>query len=385
MINLDNKEKCCGCNACVQKCPQHCITMIKDNEGFLYPQIEKENCINCHLCEKVCPYYSKNRDKEPIITFAAKNFDLEKRLKSSSGGIFVSLAESIIERDGIVFGASFDNEHSVKHISINKKEDIHLLMGSKYVQSYIGDTYKLCEKFLQQNKYVLFSGTSCQILGLNLFLRKDYKNLITVEVVCHGVPSPEVWRRYLKEEISEISNLSDSVEISFRDKNLGWEKYSFSIYDKLSKKVLKSELHHSNIFMRAFLSNIILRKSCYNCPAKAGKSNSDITLADFWGIDKVLPDFYDKDGVSLVLVNSSKGVDFLNNNSILKIEIPFKKAIEYNKAYFLSPKENKKRKQFFYMFLTENVSVKGIIMKMLNVSIFQRIKNKIKRIIKKIR
>lgn len=258
-------------------------------------------------------------------------------------------------------------------------------MGSKYVQSYIGDTYKLCEKFLQQNKYVLFSGTSCQILGLNLFLRKDYKNLITVEVVCHGVPSPEVWRRYLKEEISEISNLSDSVEISFRDKNLGWEKYSFSIYDKLSKKVLKSELHHSNIFMRAFLSNIILRKSCYNCPAKAGKSNSDITLADFWGIDKVLPDFYDKDGVSLVLVNSSKGVDFLNNNSILKIEIPFKKAIEYNKAYFLSPKENKKRKQFFYMFLTENVSVKGIIMKMLNVSIFQRIKNKIKRIIKKIR
>ncbi len=197
MIEIKEKYNCCGCSACVQICPKQCISLSADNEGFLYPQVDTAVCINCGLCEKVCPVINQNEPRMPLEVYAAKNTDEEIRLKSSSGGIFTLLAEHIISEGGVVFGARFNENWEVVHDYTETVEGLESFRGSKYVQSIIGENFKKAKFFLDEGRNVLFSGTPCQVAGLKKFLRKEYENLLTVEVVCHGVPSPMVWHDYL--------------------------------------------------------------------------------------------------------------------------------------------------------------------------------------------
>ena len=200
MIQLMHKEDCCGCSACVQICPRHCIEMKENLEGFLYPLVDSHSCIECHLCEKVCPVLNQNDSIRPLKVCATKNPDEQIRMKSSSGGVFSILAESVIAAGGVVFGAGFNEHWAVVHSYTETKEGLSAFRMSKYLQSVVGNTYKEVQAFLKQGRLVLYSGTPCQIAGLKLFLRKDYDNLLTVDFICHGVPSPGVFRWYLTEE-----------------------------------------------------------------------------------------------------------------------------------------------------------------------------------------
>lgn len=328
MIDIRQKKDCCGCESCVQVCPKRCITLEEDKEGFLYPHADASLCVDCGLCEKVCPVINQGPICEPIGVYAAINPDEEIRRQSSSGGIFTLLAESIIVEGGVVFGARFDEHWNVIHDYTETKEGLEAFRGSKYVQSRIENAYRQAEQFLKAGRKVMFTGTPCQVKGLRLYLRKEYDNLLAVDFVCHGVPSPKVWRKYLDEEVAHqcdknsvsshpIPSFSERDAlvkgISFRNKASGWKKFSFVL--TLSKAsaagekntVSSSSIFYDNAYMQAFLANLSLRPSCYNCPAKAGKSDSDITIGDFWGIENVAPSMDDDKGTSLVMLNTQKG------------------------------------------------------------------------------
>lgn len=190
MIIITDKHNSCGCGACVQRCPRQCITMHSDKEGFAYPVVDTKLCTNCGLCEMVCPVINQQPEQAPIATYAAINSDQAVREESSSGGIFTLLAEETINNGVVVFGAAFNDKWQVAHTYANEINDIKKFRGSKYVQSDICGSYSVAEKFLKEGKEVLFSGTPCQIAGLKRFLRKEYKNLKTIDFICHGVPSP---------------------------------------------------------------------------------------------------------------------------------------------------------------------------------------------------
>lgn len=273
MLDIKIKSDCCGCSACIQICPKQCISMNEDNEGFLYPEIEKDICINCGLCEKVCPELYPGIMRKPLKVFAIKNKDEEIRKKSSSGGIFTVLAETVIREGGVVFGAKFNENWEVVHDYTVTKDGLAAFRGSKYVQSRMGDCFSKAKSFLDQGKKVLFSGTPCQIAGLKRFLRKEYNNLLTVDFICHGVPSPKVWRMYLDETVvRQCEKKAFIEEVSFRDKRLGWKKYSVSLLfsttigNGAKNSVLVSEPFTENLFMRGFLYDVYLRPSCYQCP-----------------------------------------------------------------------------------------------------------------------
>ncbi len=334
MIKIEDKTKCTGCMACVQRCPRHCIDLKEDAEGFSYPLVDLDMCVDCGLCEKVCPLKVPNEPRTPRMIYAAKNRNLSVRMASSSGGIFTLLAEVVLKDHGVVFGARFDAQWNVVHDYTDSIDGLAAFRGSKYLQSRIGDNYRKAERFLKEGRKVLFSGSPCQVAGLRKFLKKDYENLVTVDFVCHGVPSPMIWRDYLKEilrpkgvdgknMVSQLS-LNDMpviTGISFRDKRNGWKKFGFSVRVKsaskadqnlvsqsveVDDKVWLYEPYRENLFMEGFLKNLYLRPSCYACPAKAGRSGSDYTLADFWGASTYIGDFDDDKGLSAVLVYHDK-------------------------------------------------------------------------------
>lgn len=355
MIHISDKSCCCGCTACVAVCPKRCIRMVEDSEGCLYPQVDLSLCIDCGLCKTVCPVLQPGVRREPSTVYAAKNADGQIRLHSSSGGIFTLLAEYVIKEGGVVFGARFNKDWEVVHDYAESREGLAAFRGSKYVQSRMGDCFRQAKQFLQEGRKVLFSGTPCQIAGLKNSLRKDYDNLLTVDVICHGVPVPLVWRKYLAEIVARQGDGKNSVllhpkspaqksigdvisRIDFRDKELGWKKYSFAL--TLSKAtaagekntVLLSHIFSEDAFMKAFLSNISLRPSCYACPAKSGKSGSDITLGDFWGVERVLPEFDDDKGVSVVLGFTEKG------KQLLEAVLPYERlSVDYATAIACNP------------------------------------------------
>lgn len=329
------RNVCSGCRACEKKCPINAITMIEDECGFLYPQVDDEKCIKCGLCRKICP---TNNEEVPIEkkAYAAYNKDDKIRLDSSSGGIFDVLANYIIEKQGVVFGAAFDKDFNVKHIAVNNKKDIDKLRKSKYVQSDTNCTFEMAKKILDEGKLVFYSGTPCQIEGLKAYLGKDYENLVTQDIICHGVPSPRVWREYLK-------NKSESIqEINFRSKEKSsWDDYQFKI---VYNNKAEYENHNQNVFMKLFLNDLILRNSCYNCKFKKKNRISDFILADFWGIDKINKEINDHKGISLLIVNSNKAEKILKEvlNKIVIKEVIFEEAIKGNKSMTSSVSKSKK-------------------------------------------
>lgn len=351
MIKIIDKKDCCGCNACVQKCPKQCITMQLDDEGFYYPVVDVESCINCGLCKKVCPVLNQGKIREPYKCYAARSKFKEIVSNSSSAGVFFLLAEKTINNNGVVFGARFNDCWDIVHTWTDNIEGLKPFMSSKYVQSQIGNSYQQAEIFLKEGREVLFSGTPCQIAGLHLYLKVNYDNLICVDVICHGVPSPGVWREYLRYEISP-KKCKDTVSspiyspltetdalkikgISFRNKRLGWRKYSFVIFpslnfnqetkktDLLLGRPLVQQKHYYNLYMKTFLFNLTLRQSCFACPARKGKSGSDILLGDFWGVARYYPEFFDANGVSMVLCYTEKGVKLLESLDLDRINVSY--------------------------------------------------------------
>lgn len=312
-----NKKGCCGCTACMHVCPVKCIAMHEDEEGFLYPAIEKEKCIHCHKCEKVCPIRNTDNLNRKTETFVGYNRNEEIRKQSSSGGVFSVIAEWILEQDGVVFGAAFDKNFEVHHIAVESKEELAKLRGSKYVQSRLENVYPEVKQYLEMDHKVLFTGTACQIAGLKKYLNKEYENLYTVDVLCHGVPSPKIWRMYLEEMKRQYNALIEKVE--FRNKETGWKNYSMNI--EFSNKQYFCVRYFNDKYMRMFLENIDLRPSCYSCHFKGFPRISDMTIGDSWGIEKYMPDMDDDKGTSTILVHSLKGeiiFDVIKKNLILR-------------------------------------------------------------------
>lgn len=320
MITISEKEKCCGCNACVQACPQKCIQQIPDAEGFLYPQANRNKCVDCGLCETVCPLINCTESKSPIKVLAAQNKNENIRQNSSSGGLFTALAQFIIkEKKGVVFGARFDRQWNVVHDYTETIEGIKDFQRSKYVQSIIGGNYLKAKQFLQQGRWVLFTGTHCQIAGLKTFLRKDYERLLAVDVFCHGVPSNKTWQQYL-DELKNYNKSDNIVDINFRSKKEeGWGRYHVNV-DFENKHI--SQLYRKNPYQRGFIKNLYLRPSCYQCALKKSNSEADISLGDYWGIGDFVPSMDDDRGTSMVVVYSSKAETILSelNLNIKKIE-----------------------------------------------------------------
>ena len=327
MIDIKRAEDCCGCGACAQICPKSCISMTADNEGFLYPHINMSDCVQCGLCEKACNILHRREEHAPLKVLAAINHDEKIRKQSSSGGIFHILAENVINKGGIVFGARFDENWQVVFDYADTLDGVKRFMGSKYVQATIGDAYKTARRLLEEGRHVMFTGTPCQIAGLHQYLRKSYPNLLTVDIVCHGVPSPKVWGKYLdwiQDNIRKIGEIESNTD-------------SCSLYIPFRK----------SHYMKAFLSDIILRPSCYECRAKGGRSNSDITLADFWGISSIFPEMNDDKGTSMVFINTDKGAFTLNLATFSAKETTYEQIKPLNPACFRSPERPATRKLFF--------------------------------------
>lgn len=379
MIKITDKTNCCGCNACAQCCPKQCITMNQDEEGFDYPTVNKNNCIDCGLCEKVCPILNSGESKRPLKVYAAKNTNEGIRFKSSSGGIFTALAEDIIHRGGVVFGVSFDKEWSAIHTYTENIEGLAAFRGSKYVQSKIGSSYKQVKSFLENGREVLFTGTSCQIAGLKSFLRKDYPNLLTIEILCHGVPSPKVWQRYLAEKKTQF-HCNEICQINFRDKSNGWAQFHLII--NFTNGNLYTTPFSNDTYFKGFLSNLYLRPSCYSCKCKNGRANSDIVIADYWNINEALPEFNDNKGISLILINTPKGNCSYNNLlNINNKETTYEICTPRNGGFKEKLKVPRKRKLFFKQMNQGKKGLSQVIENNLKMSLVGKVKNLIIEII----
>lgn len=336
-IDIIGYDNCTGCFGCYNSCHLNAIEMKYDEEGFYKPYI-LSNCVNCGQCEKACPVIQIENNNRCEKSYAAWSKDKEIILNSSSGGIFSELALEILNENGIVYGVGWENGE-VKHKRIDKKEDLKELRGSKYLPSFVGESYKQVIKDLKNNKKVLFSGTPCQIAALNKTVKND--NLITVDLICHGMPSHKAYEKYCKE------NFKKKIEkVDFRNKGTGWTNYSLIYYSN----ILKNNLHYVDKFFFGFLRDIYLGNPCYNCKfkgtEKGDKRQADITLADFWGVPKEL---YNKNGVSFVVTNNKKGEEYFNKikNRIFCKEILVEMGLKGNPSFYKSCVRPKERDMFY--------------------------------------
>lgn len=338
---------CTGCYACKTACPKDCIHMVEDAEGFWYPEIDSSKCIKCDLCEKSCPVLNElpiNKKENDIHLFAMSLKDDVIRRESSSGGAFSAIAQYVLERGGVVFGAAFDTDFSVHHICVDNVKDLKELRGSKYLQSRIEDSYKQAEGYLKSGRLVLFSGTACQTSGLVSFLKRDYDNLITQDLVCHGVPSPMAWKKYL--EFRQKLERSKVTDVFFRDKSSGWHKWHLSIGFENGNRY--SESQFDDLMIQTFLRGKCSRECCYDCKFKQKIRLADFTLADFWGIEHIAPELDDDAGLSECFANSEKAlriIDAIKDNINIQ-EMAIDPAVKYNSAMIESEVRPKDRDSF---------------------------------------
>jgi len=371
MIVIKNKKNCCGCSACANICPQKCIILVEDNEGFVYPQIDKEKCINCGACTNVCPIINATKDDgAKPKSYGAFSLNEEVLKNSSSGGVFYHLATYVMQKlNGVIYGACYVDNRT-KHISIDKVEDLRKLQTSKYIQSDMSDSFACAKKDLTDGKYVLFSGTPCQIEGLKHYLRKDYEKLFCIDIICHGVPSSKLWQKYL-----DFCEQNTNAEVNFRDKQNGWLNYGVRIGKQV--RAFKNDL-----FMQSFLRDYNLRPSCYDCKFKKIHRVSDITLGDFWGGDNVSKTIFNKNGTSLVLIQSNKGTKLFDGicDEIKTEKVDFNASIKYNASYFVSSIKPIGRNKFFKK--ADILPFDNLVAQYCKVKLIDRVFRKVKNIIK---
>lgn len=365
MINTNDKKHCCGCSGCAQACPKSCISMQADSEGFKYPLIDNEKCVNCGTCERVCPVASNSLtvcDKESVPkVYAIKHNNEVIRKESSSGGAFSLLAEYVIAKGGLVYACRLDENMKAIHTCVDRLDDLHAFRGSKYVQSEIGTVYRSIKRDLEERKKVLFVGTPCQAAGLYAFMGYNSNdNLIIVDFICHGVPSPQIFSDFIQFE--EEKHGSKVIEHAFRNKDKGWNQSGLQLGSRTrfdNGTVIRRYPAFKDKYMNAFLDDVCLRPSCYECHfKKIPKLYSDFTIADFWGIDKVVPEMNDNKGTSLVLVNTQNGqmiFDTVKSNCDYK-EVEYDKAVKRNNPLVKSAKEPARRRSFFEDYDTKGYS-----------------------------
>lgn len=300
MIRISDKELCCGCTACVSACPARCIVMRRDREGFDYPVANPDMCLKCGLCERICPMQNPVQKVEPMAAYAARC--VSKTKEASSGGVFPLLAQEVIKNEGVVCGAALDSSCVVEHREAETIEELAAFSGAKYVQSELYSIFEDVKCRLKEGTKVLFSGTPCQIAGLRSYLRDEYENLYTVDIACHGVPSPGLWEKY--KAALETMYSSRLKNVKFRDQSNGWRHYNIR-YDFADKTVKVPR--QKDPYLALFLQDMSLRPSCYDCRMRNGRSGSDITLGDLWSVAQTAPKMNDDKGVSGVLINTVKG------------------------------------------------------------------------------
>lgn len=368
-----NKKDCNGCGACALVCPKKCIHMMEDEEGFLYPVIDEKECIHCNRCKNICSNYNMN-EKLGKAYMAMNTSELDRQ-NSASGGMFIILAKYVINHGGVVCGAKYDENLIVKHDFAETIEQCKDFMGSKYARSKIDGIYVKIEQFLKNNRYVLFSGTPCQVAGLKTYLRKDYDKLITCDVICHANPSPKVFEKY-KSELERNKN-KKVTNIAFRSKENGWANSIPIIEYEDGQKEEESS------FYDAFVTELFNRPSCHDCKFSSIKRVSDFTIGDLWGIEEIEPTWNDNKGISLLVVSTKKAEKiFLEIKQYMKIkEVDLDKAFSYNHNKNLPM--NKNREKFFKKINKEDDVIK-YMKKYIRGGIITRIKRKTKRALKKI-
>ena len=308
MIEIKDKSKCSGCSACYSVCPKNCISMIEDEEGFLYPTVNKDDCIECGLCEKVCPLEEHNNKKNGVVSSCIiQNKDKEVLLQSTSGGIFTPIAEYVLRQNGVVFGVEMtSDDFIIRHTKVEKKEELLKFRSSKYVQSSVGDTFKDAKNELENGRMVCFSGTPCQIQGFKNFLKKDYENLITVDVVCRGVPSPGMWRDY----VEKLQQLDKVQEVVFRDKGLGYQYSTMKV--KYANGAVKRNGIESDQWLRMFFSGLSLRPSCPTCNFRTTDRCSDFTIWDCFNVSDLTNTLDETKGATRMLIHTQKGMQIFD-------------------------------------------------------------------------
>lgn len=347
MITVTNSKNCCGCGGCAQVCRLGAIQMLPDKEGFSYPHVNRDRCVDCGQCEGVCPIVNAgaSSDNVSVRTYVSYAEDAETRLESSSGGLFSVLARAALEGGAQVFGAAFAEDFSVSHIGIRTSEDLKKLRGSKYVQSDIGNCFRQAKQALDAGQSVLFSGTACQIAGLKQYLGRDYAHLLTVDVLCHGVPSPKAWKSYIHQMQTKFG--APMTYANFRSKDTGWMRFSMKL--EFANGQSACTPFPDDNYMKAFLRNYSLRPSCYACRFKGMNRPSDITLGDCWDIAKVDESMHDDRGTSVVIVRTPKGqaaLDAVKGDLILK-EAELSKALPPAADSRRSVVPHPRRKAFF--------------------------------------
>ena len=336
---------CTGCGACYNVCPFGAISMEVDSEGFKYPVINKKKCLKCMRCEDVCPQDRKREEKLPLGAYFAIAKDKEILKKSSSGGVFYYLSKRILDKGGAVFGVRLNECFDAIHSEVRGIADLDSFLTSKYIQSNTNNSFVRVKHLLDDGRTVLYSGTPCQIAGLKKFLGTDYEHLLTVDFLCHGVPSPEIWNIYKKERQKQNIKLKD---VNFRNKIKGWRNYALSMLFEDGSEYFGT--FEQDPYLRAFLGNLSLRPSCYSCQYRNHNRKSDITLADFWGASAVLPEKENEMGMSMVLIQTEKGKKFFAEAACGVMDygdIDVIEALKYNEAASLDPPYTMKREKFF--------------------------------------
>ena len=349
MIHIEDKKECCGCWACYNACPKHCINMKEDEEGFRYPVVDASLCIDCGLCEKVCPVIHADKADTPHVQqgFLAQHKDEDIRKESTSGGAFTAIASWVIKQGGIVYGAGYrKGTFIVEHQGVETEKDLSVFRNSKYVQSNIGNTFKEALGHLKAGRWVCFSGTPCQIEGFRNFLRnREYEKLVCVDLVCRGIPSPRILTRYIEAQQTLIGG--EFTNVLFRDKYYGYHYSSFSIYNKERGKNYHKGVD-SNAYLRAFFNNLSDRPSCYDCRFKKRYRKSDLTIWDCFPIDKFTKQM-DGKGTTRVLVQSQKGEMIMDaiGNELRTVRVETDKLVSDVREMFHSVPMNPQREQFF--------------------------------------
>lgn len=352
MINIKNKVDCCGCNACGDVCGKNAITFKTDNEGFWYPEVDMEKCVDCGLCEKVCPIINietlKKNDFEEPLCYAAMHKNYEVRFDSTSGGLFSAFAEKFYKDKGYVGGAIYNDDWSVRQYISADKSDLPKLRSSKYQQSSFEGFYKQVRDLVKQGEKVLVCGSPCQMAALRAFLNyKEYENLLILDFVCRGTNSPMISRKF--SDMLEAKHQSKIVYRKAKNKELGWKNLTLKLrYANGDNEYITKE---ANPFTRGYLgTGVFCRPSCYECKFKGFPRVADITLADFWGIEKIEPKMFDNIGTSLVLINNEKGKRFFDSieQKLRSAKLPYETALAGNPS-ILQPLQTPKidRKAFF--------------------------------------
>lgn len=338
-------EKCTGCGACVQKCPQKCIRWQEKEFGFRYPVVDKKSCIDCGLCEKACPVGKKIKKPDNQQVFAAVYKNKEILKNSTSGGAFSAIAEFVLERKGTVYGCCMDSDMKVMHIGINSSEDISKLRGSKYVQSDVNDTFIKVKNDLENDLWVMYTGTPCQIAALYRYLENDYEKLITADIVCHGVGSQAYFDKYLEYARNHYGNIQ---ELRFRSKELaGWTCGGGVVVTANEKgNKLKKYSYYNNYYYFYFLNGDIYRKSCYECPYANMQRQGDFSLGDFWGVEAYNLKLNTNNGCSLLVVNNDKAKNVIQNINQLELEeVQLEWAVRNNEQLNQPSKKSKIREE----------------------------------------